>query len=185
MTQPSDFKAAVSSLLSSFADALNAVADELVASLSPATTTSDGDVVPGTVSVPVANPEGETVEAAPSVLPDGTPVPQPEVVTAPTTLADPTLSGTTQSETSTGAAPSEVPTTATDQAAPVDSSPAVSEPSPSVLPDGTPVPQPEATPGAAADPTPDNAPPISTSTPSEPVTTTDATDPTSDIGTNA
>ena len=77
MTQPSDFKAAVSSLLSNLADALNALSDELVASLPPEDVTTSGGVVsPGTVSdAPASSGAGE---AAATVLPDGTPAPQPE-----------------------------------------------------------------------------------------------------------
>ena len=77
MTQPSDFKAAVASLLNSFADAANALADELVTSVTDppqyGVSTSSGGVSPGTVSAPAAT--SGAGEAAPTVLPDGTPVP--------------------------------------------------------------------------------------------------------------
>ena len=99
MTQPSDFKAAVASLLNSFADAANALADELVTSVTDSNqygvSTSSGGVSPGTVSapaapsIPVAEPTATNVVAA--VLPDGTPAP----VTAPS--VDPATADTSVS----------------------------------------------------------------------------------------
>ena len=112
MTQPSDFKAAVSSLLANFADALNALSDELVDALGPAT--SSGSVSPGTVSAPAAlstdvfstTPSAETVESGqPTDLnPDGSPRPV-EVVVDPASVSVPTT-GTTVSMGATPADPS-------------------------------------------------------------------------------
>jgi hypothetical protein len=102
MTQPSDFKAAVASLLNSFADAANALADELVTSVTDSNqygvSTSSGGVSPGTVSapaapsIPVAEPTATNVVAA--VLPDGTPAPVPAPSVDPASVSAPTADTT-------------------------------------------------------------------------------------------
>jgi hypothetical protein len=191
MTQPSDFKAAVASLLNSFADAANALADELVTSLltDGVVTTSDGAVVPGTVTGTVAtfaNPVGESVEVPVALLPDGTPAPQPEIVTP---VVDPSDMNTNTPEPTPVVTNSPVATVADASgqtvAAPASSVVTTPVTNLEVTDDGT------VTPTTADGVAPDeySDPTIySTSTPVDTTTTTDVTDPTestTDLGTNS